>query len=901
MKTSVIRAVMRRDLHSFFAKPVGYVFIILFVLGAASALVFSPKFFAVNLANLDTLNEWYPWLLLFFVPAITMGIWSNERAHGTQELLFTLPARDSELLLGKYLAVLGIYTVALLFKLMLPVCLTLLGSPDWGQVFANFLGYWLLGGMLIAVAMLGSQLTDNLAVAFIVGALFCGLLLGSGWAMRLLAPEAATTWIVNGPLGQFGEFARGVVPVSGLVLFAGMAAAFLLLNLLLLSRRNWRDAEPSLHGSLRFVALFVGSVAATALAVHVLPRFDTTVEQIHSLSTETGRILDGLDSKRPVVVTAYVSDNVPEELVQQKRTLLNLLDGYDARGGSAVEKRIVVTEPYSKEARDAKDNYGIEAVQAPNATADFEGGIFLGFVVQSGQDEVVVPFLEPGMSVEYELTRAIRTAAAGARHRIGVLRTDVELNGGFDMQTYRPKPRWLIVDELKQQYEVVNLDPAKDYLEQLNPVEDDSASKEPKLHKQIDALVVPQPSSLPQEDMDRLRDWIAKGNPTLLIEDPQPVSAPGTAATDPKGGQQNMFGGPQPGQKGDLAGLLGAFGVSLSTYDLVWDTSYRNFPILQDPMPEWLFVTDKGIDQRDPVTEGLTRLVLMWAGSLREQQKPDYKFTALLHTASATGDSGTVSKMELFRFAFPGQQPQMNPDARRTARSGEQVLAARIDGPAPPAPKEGESTGKPVKLIVCADLDAFSNTFFQIERSVREPNMQFDNVTFILNCIDSLAGDDGLIALRKRKPKLRELTAVLEAQKQFDDKWLQQRDAALEQAKTQTDAANQRLQAAVDKIEQNTELDERAKAVQKEAVRNAEQARLDLVSAQIDDDKRESIEIARSEMRASKRQVQNQYRAMTILLSIVPALLMGLLVWVRRKSREAQIVPGNRKVHGGAA
>src|SRR5437868_1800173 len=324
MNLTVLKAIFKRDFISYFSNPTGYVFICVFVVLSALATFWPPEFFGSNLANLDQLSKWLPFILLVFIPAITMSIWAEERRQHTDELLLTLPASDTDVVLGKYLASVAIYTVALLFS-MFSIYLVFmygLGTPDTGLFIGTYIGYWFIGLAMLAIGMVASFLTGNLTVGFILGMIFNAPLAMFGVADWIIKnqqfAQAVKRWSA---VEQFRDFERGVISLSGITYFVMIAVVMLYISMVLIGRRHWGGREEDESMWAHYLARALGLVAVAIgvnliLSHHNLWWMDVTSERLNKASPQTTELVKKLrDDKnvKTIKIDAYVSPQVPAE------------------------------------------------------------------------------------------------------------------------------------------------------------------------------------------------------------------------------------------------------------------------------------------------------------------------------------------------------------------------------------------------------------------------------------------------------------------------------------------------------------------------------------------------------------------------------------------------------------
>ena len=245
----------------------------------------------------------------------------------------------------------------------------------------------------------------------------------------------------------------------------------------------------------------------------------------------------------------------------------------------------------------------------------------------------------------------------------------------------------------------------------------------------------------------------------------------------------------------------------------------------------------------------------------------------------------------------------LDPNRRHYPGIGEYTLAARIQGPpgTTALPAMPDASGKPVeppkspdvKAIVIADLDLISEQFFEMRRRKIE-NLDFDNVTFVLNCVDVLAGDDAYIALRKRRPRHRTLEKIEQQSRNFVVQAQKEAKQADDEAKDALDKAQKSLDAKVGKIRDDKELDERGREIKLMALERVENRRLDVEKAAIDDQKRRKQQDSRARKEEAVREIETSVRIAAIVVAPLPALLLAGLVFGARAGRENQGANPNR-------
>ena len=228
--------VFKREFAAYFATPLAYVFIVIFLFAMGAFTFYVGRFFDNGIADLSVFFGYHPWLYLFLVPAIAMRLWAEERRSGTMELLLTLPIPLWATVAGKYLAAWAFIAVALALTFPIWITVNYLGSPDNGVIVASYVGSLLMAGAYLAIGACISATTGNQVIAFVVTVVVCFLFTISGaplvldffrgWAPLVLVNAISSFSFLT----HFTAISRGVIDLRDVIFFFSLITLFLFGN-----------------------------------------------------------------------------------------------------------------------------------------------------------------------------------------------------------------------------------------------------------------------------------------------------------------------------------------------------------------------------------------------------------------------------------------------------------------------------------------------------------------------------------------------------------------------------------------------------------------------------------------------------------------------------------------------
>jgi ABC-type uncharacterized transport system involved in gliding motility auxiliary subunit/ABC-type transport system involved in multi-copper enzyme maturation permease subunit len=694
---SPIRAVARRELKALFDLPTAYILLVVFI--AVNDFLFFRQVDLYGVASLRPMLDLLPWLLLFFVPAVTMRSLAEDVRSGTLEVVLAQPITELQLLIGKYVGQVLFLWLALALTLVIPLGLWLGAHLDVGVVVAQYVGAALLTAGLAGVGVWASSVTRNQITAFIVGVavMFVLVLVGLDPLLVGLPAGLGAVAAALGVLSHFTQIARGVIDLRDALYFVTLAAIFLSLAYWSLMHRKLSPQGSELR------RLKVGTgVAVAALVVlnlfgrYIGGRLDLTPGKQFTLSPATKHLLAQLPDL--VTIKLFASSALPPEVAFVKRDVDDLLGDYRAAGHGKV--RLVMLDPTSDTAaaRDAQ-SLGIPPVQfnvVGQSSLQVKQG-YLGIAIQYANEVRQIPLVRRTNDLEYRLTSFIRDLTRTSKPTLAWVSTAPPATYGAP-----PAPTYnALRQELDHGYTVHEVSLAAD------------STLGPDVRV---AVLVGNPDSIPQAQLEPLTRFLEAGGSALVMANGM-VRSPQMPMASARAVAWNT--------------LLKPYGVQIQS-DMVYDLA-SNEPVSLPSQfgqvivsyPLWI----RALSTRaTPVNAELPGLFLPWASSIDTSGATHGTVTPLFLSSKAGGVEREQSLLS----------PQQ--DFPRTDLSP-RLLAVAVNPRAATSKTGADPDTSLGRVVVVGDEDFASDRYVQ-----NEPG----NGVFVLNAIDWLAQDDSLIAIRSK-------------------------------------------------------------------------------------------------------------------------------------------------------
>ncbi len=394
-----ILTITRKELRGYFGSPMAMIFIGAFLVATLFSFFWVDTFFARGIADVRPLFRRLPVLMIFIAAALTMRQWSEEQRVGTLEILLTLPVSTTQLVIGKFLAVVALIGIALALTLFIPITVAILGNLDWGPVIGGYLAAILLAGAYAAIGLFVSSRTDNQIVALISTVLLCGAfyLVGSTGVTNFVGNEIGEILRAIGAGSRFESIQRGVIDLRDLLYYVTLAGIFLVLNVLSLKAKGWSAGEqtlPKRRGLALTSALLILNLLVANVWAYPLRslRLDLTQYGEYSLSKATRNLLNGL--QEPLLIRGYFSERTHPLLAPLVPKVRDMLQEYAIASQGRVQVEIVDPAKEPEKEEEANQVYGIRPTPFQIA-GRYEASIinsYFDILIQYGDQSVTLGF-----------------------------------------------------------------------------------------------------------------------------------------------------------------------------------------------------------------------------------------------------------------------------------------------------------------------------------------------------------------------------------------------------------------------------------------------------------------------------------------------------------------------------
>ncbi len=501
-----IMEIARKELGAFFSSLSAFVFLGVFLLVTHFIFFWVDPFFARNIADVRTLFDWMPVLLIFLVPALTMRMWSEERRAGTVEYLLTISASNLELVLGKFVGCLALVVIALALTLPIPITVSFLGPLDWGPVFGGYFGALCLASAYAAIGLYVSTKSDNQIVSLLVSVLICSvfLLIGSETVAGIFGNDVADNLRLLSFSSRFESIARGVIDLGDFYFYLSISATFLALNVLSVEELRWAgNRSNSRHVAwLTITALAIANFIAANFWLQPLThlRVDLTQGHLYSISPATKAYISQL--KEPLLLRGYFSKKTHPYLAPIVPRLKDLMKEYAVASGGKVRVEFLDPVENPEIEKEAGEKYGIKPATFQTANKyqtaltnsyfdvlvkygdQFEKMSYKDIleVKQHGERQLDVDLRNP----EYDITRAIKKVLFSYQSNdnpFAGAEKPVKFIGYFSPDTKLPEPLIRLKEQLQPSLKSLEKDSqGKFTTEIIDPDADDG-----KVAKQIES------------------------------------------------------------------------------------------------------------------------------------------------------------------------------------------------------------------------------------------------------------------------------------------------------------------------------------------------------------------------------------------------------------------------------